>query len=205
MLGFREMISLACHHLFSPVFSHFYLFLLPSYSTSSSYILILISILHTKTPSINTLVWSLTAVEYFNIALLIWQPLWPAWMSEGEAEIRMASCGMDTIHSHISEELASRWASTWIPDLPALSFVWTGTAFLNTYWIPAFIWDFSFLDSVQIAMAEKKLNSNSHERKKFSGLFFCEFHYNSRKGVKYWTKILHSPGLSHSWCSVQLK
>lgn len=78
-----------------------FLFSLPSSPSPSSTTLILLSILRTNMPGINTLVWSPTAVEYFNIALLIWQPLWPAWMSEGEAEIRTVSCGMDTIHSHI--------------------------------------------------------------------------------------------------------
>lgn len=60
--------------------------------------------------------------------------------------------------SYISEELASRWASTWIPDLPALSFVRTGTEFHDRFWIPAFIWDFF----VQIAVAEKKKKNTNN-------------------------------------------
>lgn len=107
--------------------------------------------------------------------------------------------------SYISEELASRWATTWIPDLSALSFVWTDLKFHTGYWIPASIWDFYFSGCCSNSKTKQKekekktlifffLVNASQIVKRGAKVFwfiFCEFHCNIQRegdlGVKYCT------------------
>lgn len=84
--------------------------------------------------------------------------------------------------SYISEELASRWATTWIPDLSALSFVWTDLEFHARHWIPAFIWDFYF--SRFGPNSETKQKKKKGE-KKFIFLFFYKCQSNSQESQSF--------------------